>query len=269
MKTKKLLMSTLTVLSVATMGLAPFAETGTTTALAKTKAAKVIKTTTYKSKRKVHARGGWMYASAKLTNKTHHMTNYLYTKFYATKQVKVRKTNGNTAKLMYIKSKDGKIKGYVPATYVWNQWGHGKFSIKQFRTHGLSYLNQERAEQGLYPLKASAKLDKVAQKNSKLFERTRLAGKAFTPQLKGVPHAGWLFDHYAAQKNNPILHVTNGGEWVQDEIYEFTHKQSALYTRSGVDGTPYLFSKTHTHVGFGGTQRGEETFTFILLSHNS
>lgn len=265
MKAKKVIISTLTVLSVATSGMATLAVTPTP-AVAKAKAAKVVKTTKYKSKHKVHVRGGWMYSSTKLTHKNHHMTNYLYTKFYATKTVTVRKANGKTATLKYLTSKNGKIKGYVHSTYVWNQWGYGKYNVKDYRKKALSELNRNRKEHGLYALKETAKLDKVAQKNS---DRMLKDGQKFKPNVKGVPHAGWIVDDYAAQKSNPIIHYENGTQWGQGTIFELMGGSTYFNMQHNYqDFTKYLLSKNHTQVGFGGTQRGQVVYMFVLLSHH-
>lgn len=260
MKAKKMMVSTLAVLSIATMGAATL-PTGTTTAMAKTKAAKVIKTNQYKKRHKVHVRGGWMYSSTKLTHKSHHMTNYLYTKFYATKTVTVRKANGKQATLKYIKSKNGKVKGYVHSTYVWNQWGYGKYSVKAYRKAALATLNKERRKEGLKPLKETAKLDKIAQKNS---YRKYKDGHKFKPTLKGVPHAGWVTSGYIAPKGNPIVHYENGKQWGQGMIYAYMG-----WTDRNINygARPYLLSKKHTQIGFGGTQHGEEIYQFVIVSH--
>lgn len=260
MNASKLIVSTITVLSIATMGAATL-PTGATTALAKTKAAKVVKTTKYKSKHKVHVRGGWMYSSAKLTHKKHHMTKYLYTKFYATKKVQVRKSNGKTVTLKYIKSKNGKVKGYVASTYVWNQWGYGKYSVKAYRKSALAAVNKDRRANGLKPLKETAKLDKVAQKNS---DQMLKKGKKFKLNVKGVTHAGWVTDAYIAPKNNPIVHYQNGKQWGHGMIDAFMGRTN-LNINYGAK--PYLLSKNHTQIGFGGTQHGEAIYEVLLLSH--
>lgn len=262
MTIRKAMVSTLTVFSVAMVGTAVIANQ-TQPALAKTNAAKVIKTTEYQAKRKVHVNGGWMYTSAKLTHKNYQMTKYLYTKFYATKQVKVRQKNGQATTLTYLISKNGKVKGYVHATNVQNLWGYGKYSVTAYRKAALTALNNERKQQGLSALKENAKLDRVAQNNSNQMLKS---GKKFKVNVTGVSHAGWVFDNYIAPKNNPIIHYETGAEWGKGTIDELM-SHTNLVANKGAKAKPYLLSKTHTQVGFGATQHGEAIYMFVLLSH--
>lgn len=263
MKAKSIMISAVTFLSVMSFGVTGTKLGHTDFASAKSKAAKVVKTTNYKSKHKVHVRGGWMYSSSKLTHKNHHMTNYLYTKFYATKKVTIRETNGHTATFNYLVSKDGKTKGYVPTNDVWNQWGYGKYSVSAYRKQVISSINQERANKGLYALKENTKLDKIAQKNS---DRMLKDGKKFKVNVEGTPHAGWIVDSYVAPKSNPIVHYENGTQWGLGSVDSWMR-----YTDRNRDigAMPYILSKDHTQIGVGGTQHGEADYMFVLFSHNS
>lgn len=256
---KKLGLLTVTVLSVTALGF------GGTTAQAKTKAAHVVKTTTYKSRHKVHVQGGWMYSTPKLTRQNHHLTKYLYTKFYATKKVTVRQRNGKTTTLNYLKSKDGQTKGYVKTANVRNKWGYGKYSVAAYRKGALTALNQERDKQGLHALKETAKMDQVAQKNT---ERLVKQGKEnFTPILTGIPHAGWVRDQYIAPKKYPVIGYENGNQWGRETIYELMGYTNITSGAAEI-AKPYLLSKGHTRVGFGGIQRGQAIYMFILFSHD-
>lgn len=263
MRFRKTIVSGLTILSLGVMGLAAGSATGTNTAFAKAKSAKVIKTITYKAKHKVHVRGGWMYSNAKLTHKRHHMTNYLYTKFYATKKVTVRQANGKTATATYIKSKNGQVKGYVHSTYVWNKWGYGKYSVAAYRKAALNSINHDRAKQGLPALKETAKLDKIAQKNS---DRMLKEGKKFKLDVEGTPHAGWIVDDYIAPKSNPIIHYENGSDWGKGADNSWMRRTDL---NRDIGAEPYLMSRNHTHIGLGGTQHGQAIYMFVLLSHNN
>lgn len=263
MKFRKMVISGVTILSMGVVGLAVGTATGTNSAFAKTKSAKVIKTTTYKTKHKVHVRGGWMYSNAKLTHKSHHMTSYLYTKFYATKKITVRQANGKTATVNYIKSKNGQVKGYVYSTYVWNQWGYGKYSVAAYRKAALNTINQDRAKAGAQPLKETAKLDKIAQKNS---DRMLKEGKQFKANLEGTPHAGWIIDDYLAPKSNPIIYYENGNQWGRGSVYSWMRVTDRW---RDIGAEPHLMNKNQTSIGFGGTQHGEAIYMFVLLSHNN
>ncbi|ETY72852.1 CAP domain-containing protein [Lactiplantibacillus fabifermentans] len=263
MKVTKLVISTLTVLAVTTTGAATLSSTATTAFAKKAATAKVVKTTNFKSKHKVHVRGGAMYTSTKLTKKNHNMNNYLYTKFYATKQVTIRQKNGKNATYSYLISKNGKVKGYVKSSNVWNMWGYGKYSVTAYRKGALKALNLERKNAGLKPLKETAKLDKVAQKNS---DRMLKDGKKFKANVKGVSHAGWVFDSYVAPKSNAIIQYEDGASWGKGTIDELM-SHTNLVANKGAKAKPYLLSKKHTMVGFGATQHGEAVYEFIVVSH--
>jgi len=72
------------------------------------------------AKKAVHVSKGNMYSSAKLSKISHKAKNYKHTTFYRTKQAKVIKTNKKTAVYNYIKSKNGKTKGWIWHGYVKN-----------------------------------------------------------------------------------------------------------------------------------------------------
>ncbi|QCZ46821.1 hypothetical protein [Levilactobacillus brevis] len=82
------------------------------TAMAKTKAAKVIKTTTLK-KSTYKTTGGYIYSSAKLTKKSFNAGKYLSMTFNATKSAKVKKSNGKTATYYYVANSSKTVKGWV------------------------------------------------------------------------------------------------------------------------------------------------------------
>lgn len=119
MKVNKLIVSALTILSVSTMGLATVASNADT-ALAKTKPAKIVKTTTYKAKHKVHVTKGNLYTTAKLTKVSHKAKNYKRTTFYRIKKAKVVKSNKKKAVYNYVKSTNGKTRGWIWHGYVKN-----------------------------------------------------------------------------------------------------------------------------------------------------
>lgn len=83
-----------------------------TTASAKTKAAKIVSYTNIKNT-KVHATKGTIYTSAKLSKVAHYAKNYKTYTFTRTNQAKVKKNNGKVAIYQYIKSSNGKVKGWI------------------------------------------------------------------------------------------------------------------------------------------------------------
>lgn len=72
------------------------------------------------AKKAVHVSKGNLYSSAKLSKITHKAKNYKHTTFYRTKQAKVVKANKKTAVYTYIKSSNGKTKGWIWHGYVKN-----------------------------------------------------------------------------------------------------------------------------------------------------
>ncbi|WP_367295034.1 hypothetical protein [Levilactobacillus yonginensis] len=72
------------------------------------------------AKKAVHVSKGNMYSSARLSKISHKAKNYKHTTFYRTKQAKVVKTNKKTAVYNYIKSSNGKTKGWIWHGYVKN-----------------------------------------------------------------------------------------------------------------------------------------------------
>ena len=82
------------------------------TAMAKTKATKVIKKATLK-KATYKTTGGYIYSSAKLTKKSFNAGKYLSMTFNATKSAKVKKSNGKTATYFYVFNSDRTVKGWI------------------------------------------------------------------------------------------------------------------------------------------------------------
>jgi len=72
------------------------------------------------AKKAVHVSKGNMYSSAKLNKVTHKAKNYKHTTFYRTKQSKIVKANKKTAVYNFIKSSNGKTKGWIWHGYVKN-----------------------------------------------------------------------------------------------------------------------------------------------------
>lgn len=254
---KQVIVTTVTAFCVTSLGLGIMIPE--TSAMAKTK---VVKITTYKAAHKVHVQGGWMYTSTNLNHKNHHLTKYLYTKFYATNQVTVRKANGKNTTLNYLRSTNGQVKGYVKTVNIRNKWGYGKYSVVAYRKNALNVLNKKRIKKGLKPLTETTKLDEVAQHNS---DQLLKQGKSFQANLEGTPNASWFCYYYVAPKANPIVHYQNGKQWGQgtmDALMGITDRN----VNYGAE--PYIFSKKHTRIGFGGSQRGQAIYMFLVFSHD-
>jgi len=103
---------------------------------AKTKSAKVIKKTTYKPTKPVHVKKGYMYSSTKLTKRVHHMTNYKYTNFKMSAKATIKKSNGKRAIYEYLKSSNGKIKGWI-----WHGYVTTGNAPKSFASYKLAYID--------------------------------------------------------------------------------------------------------------------------------
>lgn len=108
-KSRVLLATTLLTTSV---GLGILANNQPTTAQAKVRAAKVLKTTAIK-KQAYNINGGYLYKNAKLTKKATSSRHLLKTTLYTYKSANVKKTNGKKAIYYYVKNKSGSVKGWA------------------------------------------------------------------------------------------------------------------------------------------------------------
>lgn len=85
-----------------------------TTVQAKTKSTKVVKATYKKlSKKAYHVTTGTFYSTSKLTKANHYAKNYKHTTFYTYNQATVTRANGKKAVYYYVKSSNGKVKGWI------------------------------------------------------------------------------------------------------------------------------------------------------------
>lgn len=253
MKFKKLVITTLTVLSVAVTGAS--VATTNTTAYAKTKAAKVLKTSKFKTKHKVNVKGGWMYSSAKLTKKNHHMTHYLYTKFYASKNVTVRRASGKKATYTYIKSTNGKIKGYLYSGYVMNKWPK-KYDLKAYKADMLQKVNSYREKKGLNALERSDSYDELTRWDVLVLSETKnkddfQAGSS----SRGYTWSGstWYWD--TQSKKQPVLDYKNSQDMAKQVFASLT-----------TNIKKYGLNKTDKYIGIGAYQHGQNFYTELVFS---
>ncbi|KRM44206.1 hypothetical protein FC51_GL001660 [Lentilactobacillus parabuchneri DSM 5707 = NBRC 107865] len=107
----KLFYSSLVGLTLGTIGFSTL-KFNTQQVLAKTRFAKVI---SYKklSNSPYNVNGGYIYTNARLNKKSHDASHYLNKTFYALESAKVKKNNGKIAIYYYLKSSNGKIKGWI------------------------------------------------------------------------------------------------------------------------------------------------------------
>lgn len=177
-----------------------------TTANAKTRTLLVTK---YYPSFKVKAWGnhnhikGYMYTSRQLNKRAHKLSNYAHTTFKVSTKVKLLKSNHRVANYYYIKSANGKIKGYIWKGYTYRpsnavdvskssntnkpvsdtptdqksndnsadkssnngdeKAGKFNFKIDEYRQTALADLNKERAKRNLAPVTEDPKLDQLAQ----------------------------------------------------------------------------------------------------------
>ncbi|GEO68882.1 hypothetical protein [Levilactobacillus acidifarinae] len=94
------------------LGLGILASNQPTTAQAKVRAAKVLKTTAIK-KQAYNINGGYLYKNAKLTKKATSSRHLLKTTLYTYKSANVKKVNGKKAVYYYVMNKSGSIKGWA------------------------------------------------------------------------------------------------------------------------------------------------------------
>lgn len=91
----------------------------TTTVQAKTKSTKVVKATYKKlSKKAYHVTTGTFYSTSKLTKANHYAKNYKHTTFYTYNQATVTRANGKKAVYYYVKTSNGKVKGWIWHSYL-------------------------------------------------------------------------------------------------------------------------------------------------------
>ncbi|ANZ60475.1 DUF4430 domain-containing protein [Secundilactobacillus paracollinoides] len=91
----------------------------TTTAQAKTKSTKVVKVTYKKlAKKAYHVTKGTFYSTSKLTKANHYAVHYKNTTFYTSEQGTVKRANGKKAIYYYVKSSNGKVKGWIWHSYL-------------------------------------------------------------------------------------------------------------------------------------------------------
>lgn len=96
------------------LGLALVIPSATTSANAASKKVTIVSTKTI-AQTAYHGKKGYIYSSAKLTKKSHHMTNYKYTTWYGTKKATIKKS-GKKSSLTYITS--GKKHGWIYSKYL-------------------------------------------------------------------------------------------------------------------------------------------------------
>ncbi len=93
--------------------------TPTITAQAKSKSTKVVKVSYKKlSQKAYHAKAGILYTTSKLTKVGHYAVHYKNTTFYTYDQGTVKRANGKKAIYYYVKSSNGKVKGWIWHGYL-------------------------------------------------------------------------------------------------------------------------------------------------------
>ncbi|WP_283679692.1 hypothetical protein [Lentilactobacillus sp. Marseille-Q4993] len=138
--------------------------TTTDSASAKTKPAQLVKVKTFSPATKVKATKGPMYTNYKLTKKNHNLAKYKKTVFTTGKTVTVKLASGKHAIYKYLRSQNGKVKGYVASKYVKkadtikrvkstksSKSSLSHFSLTEYRNEFIKALNAERAKRKLPP----------------------------------------------------------------------------------------------------------------------
>ncbi|WP_283680394.1 CAP domain-containing protein [Lentilactobacillus sp. Marseille-Q4993] len=172
-----------------------------TTAFAKAKKNKVVKYHYFKTT-KYSLKKGTLYKTATLKKIAHYAKNYKHTTFKSGLYAQVKLANGKKINYNYVKSTNGKTKGWIKHSYLkkvatkkaatssnsntsssnsdnstntptvdtssdssttsTSSKHQFNFSQDEYRSAFLSALNSERTKRGLQPLKEDAKLDEVA-----------------------------------------------------------------------------------------------------------
>ncbi|KRK97144.1 hypothetical protein FD04_GL002004 [Secundilactobacillus odoratitofui DSM 19909 = JCM 15043] len=152
----------LVAISLSILGVAAISAQSSTV-MAKTKAAKVLKTTNIKNV-KVHVTSGLLYTNKKLTKVAYHAGNYDKRTFTRTSQITVKKANGKKAVYQYIKS--GKVKGWIwRGDVLIGAYQGRKLYWKEsiFKSTLISIVNKARSKHHLKPLTYSTKIEKIAK----------------------------------------------------------------------------------------------------------
>lgn len=108
-----------TTLAIGSLAVGTGISSNTTTVQAKTKSTKVVKAAYKKlSKKAYHVTKGTFYSTSKLTKKNHYAKNYPHTTFYTYTQATVTRANGKKAIYYYVKTSNGKVKGWIWHSYL-------------------------------------------------------------------------------------------------------------------------------------------------------
>lgn len=171
------------------------------------------------AKKTVHFQKGALYSSAKLTKVKAHMAKYKHTTFYTSKQAKVVKANHKKAVYVYVKSSNGKTKGWV-----WS--GYAKKGKAPKATTSVY-----KAKKSSKTISASAK--KVA--NSKNSFGLKKGSTAKSVIKKNTPHGMKTVSNTATSIPGTNIKIKKGSVhstgW--DKFYAITTSGNRVYFKAG------------------------------------
>lgn len=273
--------------------------TNLTTTQAKIQPAKVVKTFNM-PRNQVTVTHGYMYSNTRLTKRVHHLTNYRHTIFYTNKTVLLKKPKHQPQYYEYLKSKNGKIKGYVYDGFVKLYQAPAKakskqpkplkpttpsqsdtnqpqtdyvFSLADYRKDFLADLNQERTNRGLNPVTESTTVDQIAQTRSQQIvtnfthydnNHQMIASSLFKQANISYQKLGECLSKMTWLKNpNSTLDGDNhSAKQVADEdINNYIYHDEA----SNWGHKKILLDPTYTTIGIGGTLNTNKDHTFTAV----
>ncbi|MCW3777323.1 CAP domain-containing protein [Levilactobacillus namurensis] len=273
----------------------------TTTAQAKrhTHAATVYSAWTWRPKTKVKVKKGTLYTSIRLTKKKANLAKAKYRKLtYITgKQYAVKKANGKHARYNYIRSTNGKVKGYVWSGYVHQlkrkattkkrstkvtktrKAGNSTpkssepatpvLSTAAYRSAFLQALNNERAKRNIPAVTESATYDTIAQHRSTQLltnfahgddQSDFIADDLFTAAgVAGLRGECISMDYMDDADANPSASVA------KRDIHEYIYNDAD----SNWGHRDILLDAANTTIGIGATQKPSSEYVYGAIDMGS
>jgi len=239
----------------------------TDVAQAKTTSARVISSKKL-AKHAVHAAKGHIYSSTRLTKTTHYAKNYKHTTFYRTKQAKVVKANGKKSIYQYIKTSNGKVRGWIWHGYLKNGKAPKKsvtsdsaaFNVAKANKNFLSLVNKERVKRHLTPLKTEEKLMTLATYWAKALVESKDPDSDFSAEIDklGV-NSEWGLSSGGLGGGGI---VENNNSWAKEQVEELLHP-----TYTAKKNTTYnnLLDADYSLIGIGWYPKGTDGYcTYVL-----
>ena len=178
------------------------------------------------AKKTVHFQKGALYSSAKLTKIKANMAKYKHTTFYTSKQAKVVKANHKKAVYVYVKSANGKTKGWV-----WSGYAKKGKATKSVKTTTPVYKTKTSSK----TISDSAK----AVANSKNSVGLKKGSTAKSVIKKNTPYGSKTVSSTATSIAGTNIKIKKGSvhSTGYDEAYAITTSGNRVYFKPGTATT--------------------------------